>query len=280
MRTVCATFAALLLLSPVANADCNRRLADHRPVAGQRDIAETWLAEPTDRYRHFVLGANYEAGSLCARLRDGRLLELVLPVSEVFEDRSPRLADLEGDGRDKIVAIRSHVDRGAAVAVIDVRNGRLQIVAATPPTGRPRTWLNIAGIADFTGSGRPSIAAVELPHAVGRLVLWQFETGAMKAVASAANTSNHVIGSSKLGLSAVADFNGDGVVDLAIPSFDRHWLRFLTFKGGVVREFARQRLRARASSNFSVEYTGERRSVVVGLEDGTKQEVLSSGRQK
>ena len=153
----------------VAHADCAKALADHRPAYGKATIAEVWFAEPTTRYQHFVLGSRYEAGSLCARMGDGRVLEFTLPETSVFEDRQPRLADLTGKGSEQIVVIRSRIDRGASVAVVEASPAGLRIVAETPPTGHARTWLNIAGIADFTGNGRPAVAFVQLPHAVGRL---------------------------------------------------------------------------------------------------------------
>jgi FG-GAP-like repeat len=262
----------VLVASHAAFADCANKLADHRPTYGTGAIAEVWFAEPTTRYQHYVLGSRYEAGSLCARMRDGHTLELALPETSVFEDRQPRLAELAGKGHEAIVVIHSRRDTGAAVAVIEVGGHGLHIVAETSPTGHARTWLNIAGIADFTSDGRPAIAFVQLPHAVGRLTLWQMRDGKLFETASITDTSNHVNGSRELGLSAVADFDGDGVLDLAIPSFDRRALRFLTFVGGSPTELARVQLRSRAATSFTVE-GGSVKTVVVGLEDGSTQRV-------
>lgn len=263
---------ASLALGDVAHADCSKSIADHRPATGTGAIVEVWLAEPTTRYPHFVLGSRYEAGSLCARMRDGRVLELALPETSVFEDRQPRLADLTGQGTEQIIVIRSRLDRGAAVAVVEATPSGLRIVAETPPTGRAHTWLNIAGIADFTGTGRPAIAFVELPHAVGRLSLWQLRNGKLVPLVSVDDASNHVNGSRELGLSAVADFDGDGIVDLAIPSFDRRALRFLSFAGGKVKEIGRVALRVRAATSFTINRASAT-TVAVGLEDGTTQTI-------
>jgi len=70
-------------------------------------------------------------------------------------------------------------------------------------------------------------------------------------------------------LSAVADFNGDGVADLAIPSLDRRSLRLITFKGDV-RELARKSLPSPALSDFAIEREGGKSIVVVGLGGGRK----------
>jgi hypothetical protein len=74
----------------------------------------------------------YEAASLKARLQDGRLLTLRLSEESVFEDRLPRLADLDGDGSDEIIRVHCYADRGAALAVVGVRSGERKIVAETP----------------------------------------------------------------------------------------------------------------------------------------------------
>ena len=71
-------------------------------------------------------------------------------------------------------------------------------------------------------------------------------------IASISDTSNHVAGTRALGLAAVADFDGDGVTDIAIPSLDRSTLRFITFKGGA-RELGRKSLTQPATTDFTVE---------------------------
>lgn len=244
-------------------------LENSRVVQGNRNIAKAWLTEPTTRYKHFVLGAQHEAASLVVALKDGRTLRLRLPENSVFEDRIPRLADLDGNGDDEIIVVRSYLDRGAALAVAAVRGTELKIIAETPPIGIPHRWLNPAGIADFDGDGRLDIAYVQMPHVLGKLRVWTMDSRGLKEITTFDGVSNHMIGSRQLGLSAVADFNGDGVADLAIPSLDRRTLRFLTFKGGA-REFARKALPAPAVSDFSIEYQNGRPVVLVGIEGGRR----------
>ena len=47
----------------------------------------------------------------------------------VFEDRTPRVVDLDGDGANEVVAIRSSLSEGGGVAVYGLREGRLAELA-------------------------------------------------------------------------------------------------------------------------------------------------------
>lgn len=262
-----ASVAAVAVAGRASANDYPGAIPDLRIARGVGAIAEAWLADATTRYRHFVLGSEYEPATLVVRKRDGQLLRLTLPDFSVFEDRLPRLADIDGDGIDEIVLVRSYLNRGAALAVITLRGDTLSILAETPPTGTPNTWINPAGIADFDGDGRPDVAYVQMPHVLGLLRLWTFRSGKLVEIASLPDTSNHVIGSPHLGLSAVADFDGDGVADLAIPTKDRTHLRFLSFKGGA-RELARKPLGSKAVHDFKLRRNSGVPYVEVGLDRG------------
>jgi hypothetical protein len=111
-------------------------LADGVLTRGRRNLRAVWLTRPTGRYGHGVLGDAIEAGGVAAELADGRRVELVLSADSVFEDLRPRLADTDGDGDDEILVVRSYLDRGAALAVIEAGTG-LVAAAQTPPIGRP-----------------------------------------------------------------------------------------------------------------------------------------------
>jgi hypothetical protein len=240
-------------------------LPDGRIAAGKREIARAWLAEPTNRYGHGVLGDTIEAGALVVERRDGKREIVRLGNDSVFEDLEPRIADFGGG--EKIVVVKSYLAAGSALAVIGERDGRFAVLAETPPIGTPNRWLNPAGIADFDGDGAVEIALVRMPHALGRLELWRWSAGKLLKIAETRDTSNHAIGSRALGQSAVADFDGDGVADLAIPSFDRRAIRLLSFRGGV-REIARIKLPAPVTTNFIALASRGLPEILFGTSDG------------
>ena len=213
-------------------------LPDGGATRGTRNIRAAWLTEPTTRYAHGVLGDAIEAGGLAAETADGRVLEMRLPMDSVFEDRYPRLADIDGDGDDEILVVRSYLDRGAALAIVKAGTGGLEIVAETPAIGRANRWLNPIGVADFDGDGRPELALVETPHIGGVLKLYRQQDGRLTQTLSQPGVSNHAIGSRALGMAAILDANGDGVPDVLIPDQSHLRLLVLTHAGDRFRQSA------------------------------------------
>lgn len=220
--------------------------AVHKP--GADDAAVAWYGTPTRRYRHAILGDDIEAGSLHVALRDGRTFDFHLPESEVFEDRTPRITDLDGDGRFEVITIRSFAHAGGSVAIYGLRDGTLVELAATDPIGRANRWLNIAGIADYAGLGSPQIAYVETPHIGGTLFFVEWRGKALVPIASLSGFSNHRIGAREQDLSADIDFNADGRPDIAVPSNDRQTLRVIGIEEGRARELHKVRFPAEVKS--------------------------------
>lgn len=243
-------------------------VADGIVAIGTRDIARAWFADPTDAYDHGVLGDKIESSTLVLERRDGRRETVKLNGDAVFEDLEPRLADLDGDGRDEVVVVKSYLKRGSALAVIAERKGKYEIVAETPPLGEPHQWLNPAGIGDFNGDGKVDIALVRQPHAVGALELWSWIGGGLRKTAELADAANHIAGSRAQQMSATGDFDGDRVPDLAVPSLDRSRLRLVSFMPA--HEIASVALPEKAATNLGlVPIENSPPAVVVGLADGS-----------
>jgi hypothetical protein len=237
------------------------------------DIASAWYAGPTTRYRHGVLGDAVEASALIVQTPAGKELTLSLPETEVFEDRYPRLEDLDGDGRIEVVTIRSATNLGASVTVYSIDDNALVERASTQFIGRANRWLNIAGIASFRGKRGKEIAYVETPHIGGTLFIYEYAEGALVPIGTLAGFSNHKIGATELRLSAVADVNGDGRMDLVLPSDDRRTLRIVGFVDSVFVEVASAELTSRIDKAIAVRGSGQDVRFVVGLENGEVYEV-------
>ncbi|UCH74751.1 MAG: VCBS repeat-containing protein [Rhodospirillales bacterium] len=212
-------------LAPVAAPERMPVPADIIPhaaiVPGARDIRAAWLAGPTERYRHGVLGDAIEAATLKVETAGGDILAYQLPDHAVFEDLTPRLVDLDGDGRDEILVVRSSAGLGAAIVMLAVRDGNLQLIAEAPPIGRANRWLNPVGAGDFDGDGRKEIAVVQTPHIGGVLILYRVEGRRLVEMARAHGYATHVIGSTVLGMASVLDLDGNGADDIVLPDQTR-----------------------------------------------------------
>ncbi len=205
-----------LATPPPAPPEASSRLPDSQAVAGSKDIARVWLGSPTRRYPHGALGSPVHAGSVHVLTRSprGDSLEvgLSLPVHRVFEDRIPRLVDLDGDGRDEIVLVEADALRGASLVVLGlaVRDGEPSLVerARGPHAGSTFRWLNPVGFADFDGDGRLDVASVTTPHIGGVLTLHHLQPPALVPFARALDVSNHRMGALEQQLAVIVQQPG------------------------------------------------------------------------
>jgi hypothetical protein len=246
-------------------------LADSRPAIGDSGIVKALLIEPTDRYRHGVLGDAIEAGALRVITEGGLMLEERLPPDAVFEDLRPRLVDLTGDGGDEVLTIKAYRDRGAALALYGLLGGELALLDETPAIGTPNRWRNPAGTGDFDGDGRTELVEVTTPHIGGTLRLWRWRDGRLSAGPTFAGVSNHAIGSRALDLSAVLDLDGDGDEELVIPAMGRRELLALDLRDESWRIVARLRHASPIVSDFvASDMDGNGRTDIgYRLDDGT-----------
>ncbi|MDP1564897.1 MAG: VCBS repeat-containing protein [Polaromonas sp.] len=206
-----AECSAPAIAAPVPPEAARQRLAQSQVARGERDIAWAWLGSPTRRYPHGALGSPTHAASLhvLARTSGSGLQELVytLPVRRVFEDRVPRLVDLDGDGRDEIVLVEADAFEGAAMVVFGLRAGatgatasgtpaalQLTELARGPNAGSAFRWLNPVGVADFDGDGHLDLASVITPHVGGVLTLYHYRPPRLVPYARAMDVSNHRMG--------------------------------------------------------------------------------------
>jgi len=225
----CAAKSGLCLAPATVSPEPDPAPADALPdgriaTSESGDLRQAWFAQPTRRYAHGVLGDAVEAGSLVAVTVSGNRVDAVLPEHQVFEDITPRIADLDGDGSNEVIAIRSSTSGGAAVAIYGLVKGALQLRGAGTENGRANRWLNIAGLVPRADGGL-TLYGVRTPHIGGRLFALDFRSGTVSERNDiATDVSNHIIGSRELGMSAVGMFGGR--VELVLPSQDRRRLRF------------------------------------------------------
>ncbi len=214
-------------------------LPDGVVIEGRGVVKRAWLVFPTRRYDHAILGDDIEAAGVRVELAAGKQHTFVLPAGSVFEDRYPRLVDLDNDGIEEMVLVRSYLDRGAALAVLKVDNDGIELLAESSPIGLAHRWLNPVGAGDFDQDGLQELAVVITPHIGGVLTLYKIDGARLQPAYQMPGFSNHRIGSRELGQSAIVDVTNDGVPDLAVPAVGFHELRLISIVNGALKEINR-----------------------------------------
>lgn len=192
------------------------RLPDSQVAAGRNDVAWAWFGSPTLRYPHRALGSPEHAGTVQAlvKARSGswHLAERHLPIHRVYEDRVPRIVDIDRDGSDEIVVIEADALRGAALVVlgVDHASGTPALVerARSAFAGSTFRWLNPVGVADFNADGQLDLAMVVTPHIGGELQLLNYRPPALVPYARALDVSNHRMGALEQDLAVIVESPG------------------------------------------------------------------------
>ncbi|WP_074257570.1 FG-GAP repeat domain-containing protein [Vannielia litorea] len=160
-------------------------------------------ALPTTRYPHGALGDDEEWGALVVGValkmpcRAGASnYQATLPEELVFEDVSPRLWDMTGDGKPEVVVVESHADKGARLAVWGIGETGLERLAATEFIGTRNRWLAPVGAADLDGDGAVELAFVDRPHLARVLRVFRWVDGQLVEIASLSGVTNHRFGAS------------------------------------------------------------------------------------
>lgn len=213
-------------------------LPDGHVTQSRGRVAKAWLSGATGIYSHGILGDPTEASAIHVVTADGNKFTYRIDQQSVFEDLRVRLVDLDGDHNEELVVIRSYLEEGSALSVFRLTETGIGLQAETPPIGLSYRWLNPAGAADFDGDGKIEIAYVETPHIGGTLRVYQMGPDGLHQEYEAPGFSNHKMGSRLLDMSAVVDWNGDGIPDLALPDANRRRIRIVSFAGGEFRFLA------------------------------------------
>ncbi|MHA2939048.1 FG-GAP repeat domain-containing protein [Vibrio sp. RC27] len=228
-----------------------------RIAYGDNDVSTAWYTNATERYPHGILGDESEAATLNIETREGKTLEFSLPNTRVFEDLEPRVIDLDGDGIDEIITIESDTELGASLSLFQVESNAIVRVTSTPFIGRSFRWLNPIGVGDFDGDSVTDIALVVTPHIGGKLHVYRYTKSDLTLLTEYLGVSNHRIGSTELGLGAVAhsvEKEGQSQTEkdlLIVPDQAHQALVLLEWENGQLQERSRVSLPSRLETSLT-----------------------------
>ena len=200
-----------------------KTVADVRPLPDARLLTDgsgrlLLLAEPTTRYDHGVLGDGIEAAAIImVDTKPEPEVVLNLPISEpaVVEGIAPLWADLNGDGEREIIVTQSDIEQGAQIVVYDQTGNQL---ATGPAIGRSYRWRHQIAVAPFGPGGEIELVDVLTPHIGGVVEFYRLEGDQLRIVAQVPGFTSHRIGTPNLDMALAGDVDGDGTVEVLLPT--------------------------------------------------------------
>ncbi|TNE45457.1 MAG: hypothetical protein EP343_26440 [Deltaproteobacteria bacterium] len=198
-------------------------LPDARILVDERERL-LLLTGATTRYGHNVLGDGIEAGSisLVETKPSFKVVQTIpIPAPTAVEGISPIWVDVDKNGTREILVTQSNASQGAQL-VLYSESGSL--LAKGPAIGLGNRWRHQLAVAPFGPGGEMEIVDVLTPHIGGPTEFFRWAGDKLTVAAEARGYTSHVIGSRNLDMGVAGDLDGDGAIELLIPSQDRRTL--------------------------------------------------------
>jgi len=175
------------------------------------------LAGATTRYPHGALGDEFESGrvTIIDPQASEIVAEAVVPEPSVIEGVVALWADVDGDGQDEILVTVSNQSVGARLEVFDQEG---DLVAEGPAIGQGNRWRNQLAVAPFGPDGEIEIVDVRVPHIGGVVEFFRLESGRLTLHAEQGGFTSHMFGSRNLDMALAADADGDGRIEVVVPT--------------------------------------------------------------
>lgn len=194
------------------------QLPEQKIAVGLDSLTYAQYINPTTEYNHGILGDNIEAKGLLV-YQKGNFIELTLTDQYVFEDITPRLVDINNDGKPEVICIRTNLKKGAGIVIYQVLNDKLTEYAYVKEISTPNRWLNIVSVYDLDNDNALELAWVQTPHIGGILKVGRIKLGEITSLDEYPTVSNHAIGETNLCLSALHEENDQ--INIFVPSQNR-----------------------------------------------------------
>mgnify|MGYP001821984155 CR=1 FL=1 len=248
--------------SEIARVDIDALPDSDVVVDGNRLLV---LTAPTNRYPHAILGDDIEAGGFAIATAPSLEVTARVAIEEpaVIEGRRAIWADFDGDGTLEVQVTVSDGDGGARLVVFE-ESGEISTEGAA--VGRGSRWRHQIAFGNFGGAQRG--VEVVTPH-IGGIVSFHEYDEEISRVARRSDFTSHAIGSRELEGGVAIDMDGDGDLELVIPTQDRRELVAIGLEDGEAVVEWRAGLGGRVSSNIAVGMRNGVPTIAVGVANGT-----------
>lgn len=176
------------------------------------------------RYVHGIMGDDIEGASLVVlRINDDQLEiieQIDLEGDAVYEGLSPMWADINEDGVQDLVTTVSDSQSGSRIRVyLFTENGILTVDGQA--IGQANRWQHQLAWGAFGANAEMQLVDVLTPHIGGIVRFYEFDGTQMVIQAQISGYTSHVIGSRNLDMAVAGDFDGDGQLEIVLPSQNR-----------------------------------------------------------
>ena len=225
---------------------------------------DVWLAGPTDRYGHGVLGDRIEASAIVARHRcTQEQVRVEIPEPDVIEGLAPIVAPFD-DAEPVIVATLSNANDGARLVAWDLAG---DLVAESEPIGRGNRWRNQLAIAPVGPGGERELVDVRTPHLGGIVEYFRLDGDRLvRVAASESRYTSHWIGSRNVDAGIVFDADADGASEVVVATSDRRSLAVLDRTADGVAETGQRAIGGLLSTNLAPGFVDN--SLALGVRAG------------
>ena len=179
-----------------------------------------FLSGPTTRYPHGVLGDEVEATQVSAI--DPETAEVTVlhqvEADEVIESVSVLVSDADANGEPDVLLTVSDAEVGARLRLIGLDG---TVLAESEGIGRGERWRHLIAVAPIGPDGAVEIVDVRTPHIGGVLEFLSVAGSTIELVSAIEQYGSHVIGSRNFEQAVVADGDGDGALEVILPTEDR-----------------------------------------------------------
>jgi len=160
----------------------------------------------------------------------------------------------------------SDLDLGAGIVVFSENGQRL---AGGPKMGQAFRWRHQIAYAATGPDGENELAVVRTPHIGGVVEYYQYIDGGLSIVAEYPGITSHTLGSRNLDLAAAGDFDGDGAVELLLPTPDLTELVAIRRSSTGAEQVWRLPIAGVMSTNLAgVTFPNGKLAIAVGRTDG------------
>ena len=198
--------------------------SDARIVLSDDGRIAVYANATNQRYVHGIIGDDIEGTSLVVLRINDEQLEIIeqidLDGDAVYEGLSPMWADINQDGIQDLVTTVSDSQSGSRIRVYLFTENSILTVDGQA-IGQANRWQHQLAWGAFGVNGEMQLVDVLTPHIGGWVRFYEFNGTQLVIQTQLTGYTSHIIGSRNLDMAVAGDFDGDGQLEIVLPSQDR-----------------------------------------------------------